>query len=194
MEAGPVYSAPALAAQFGVSPTPVREAMIDLAKDGLVEVLRYKGFRVAEPSETELKDMLEARLLLEVPTVERVAAQDIAPETAARLRELAASTVQRAEDRDVLGHLTADLQFHLELLSLAGNHEIVEIVRGLRSRARLYGLHSEDRYDVLLNSSREHGELVELVAANDSRGASDLIRVHISGITERWSKAPARQR
>src|SRR6266571_3953143 len=59
MEAGPVYSAPALAAQFGVSPTPVREAMIDLAKDGLVEVLRYKGFRVLEPSEKTLRDMLE---------------------------------------------------------------------------------------------------------------------------------------
>jgi DNA-binding GntR family transcriptional regulator len=194
MEAGPVYSAPVLAAQFGVSPTPVREAMIDLAKDGLVEVLRYKGFRVTEPSEKELKDMLEVRLLLEVPTVERVASQGIAPETVARLHELAALTVQRAEDRDVLGHLAADLQFHLELLSLAGNQEIVETVRVLRSRARLYGLHSEDRYDVLLHSAQEHGELVRLAATRASGGAADLIRTHISDISRRWSKTPPSDR
>lgn len=190
MEAGPVYSAPVLAAQFGVSPTPVREAMIDLAKDGLVEVLRYKGFRVTEPTERELRDMLEVRLLLEVPTVERVASQGIAPEAVARLDELAAQTVQRAEDRDVLGHLASDLQFHLELLSLAGNQEIVEMVRMLRSRARLYGLHSHDRHEMLLHSAREHSELVKLAASGASGAAADLIRGHISGISQRWSKAP----
>jgi DNA-binding GntR family transcriptional regulator len=188
MEAGPVYSAPALAAQFGVSPTPVREAMIDLAKDGLVEVLRYKGFRVTEPSEKELRDMLEVRLLLEVPTVERVAAQAIDAETVARLHELAAQTVERAESRDVLGHLAADLQFHLELLSLAGNQEIVETVRVLRSRTRLYGLHSDEHHDVLLHSAREHGELVGLTAAGESRKAAELIRRHISDIRQQWSK------
>src|SRR5882757_240731 len=69
MEPGVVYSAPILAEEFGVSPTPVREAMLDLAKDGLIEVARNKGFRVIEPSQHELDEMMELRLLLEVPTV-----------------------------------------------------------------------------------------------------------------------------
>ena len=46
MRPGTVYSAPALATRFGVSATPVREAMLDLAKEGLVEAVRNKGFRV----------------------------------------------------------------------------------------------------------------------------------------------------
>ena len=48
MRPGVVYSAPALAARFGVSATPVREAMLDLAKEGLVSAVRNKGFRVTE--------------------------------------------------------------------------------------------------------------------------------------------------
>ncbi|HSA52260.1 MAG TPA: GntR family transcriptional regulator, partial [Yinghuangia sp.] len=46
MRPGVVYSAPGLATRFGVSATPVREALLDLAKDGLVEPVRNKGFRV----------------------------------------------------------------------------------------------------------------------------------------------------
>lgn len=62
-----VYSAPILAEQFGVSPTPVREAMIQLANDGLFESVRNKGFRVREPSEEELDELAELRMLLRYP-------------------------------------------------------------------------------------------------------------------------------
>jgi DNA-binding GntR family transcriptional regulator len=188
METGTVYSAPALAAQFGVSPTPVREAMIDLAKEGLVQVVRNKGFRVIEPSERELRDMLEVRLLLEVPTVQRVAGQPVAEVHLSNLRALAAATLECAEKRDVLGHLTADLHFHLQLLALWGNREIVETVRVLRSRARLYGLQSDDRHDVLIRSAHEHDEIVDRIVAQDAAGAADLMRAHISGISTRWAK------
>src|SRR3954470_11176919 len=54
---GVVYSAPVLAAGFGVSATPVREAMLDLAKEGLVEVVRNKGFRVTELSDRDLDEL-----------------------------------------------------------------------------------------------------------------------------------------
>ncbi len=46
LEPGEIYSAPALAERLGVSATPVREAMLDLAKDGLVEPVRNRGFRI----------------------------------------------------------------------------------------------------------------------------------------------------
>ena len=50
LQPGVTYSAPSLAEQFGVSATPVREAMLDLEKEGLVEIVRNKGFRVTSPS------------------------------------------------------------------------------------------------------------------------------------------------
>ena len=68
LRAGGVYSAPALAARFGVSATPVREAMLDLAKEGLVDVVPNKGFRVTEVSEQQLDEYTHISSLIEMPT------------------------------------------------------------------------------------------------------------------------------
>ena len=65
---GEVYSAPALAARFGVSATPVREAMLDLAKEGLVDAVPNKGFRVTAVSEKQLDEYTHIRSLIEIPT------------------------------------------------------------------------------------------------------------------------------
>src|SRR6185312_16792620 len=73
MEPGELYSAPNLAAMLGVSATPVREAMLDLAKEGLIEAVRNKGFRVIELTDAELDQLTELRSLLEVPTVAAIA-------------------------------------------------------------------------------------------------------------------------
>lgn len=65
LQEGVVYSAPSLGAAFGVSATPVREAMMDLAREGLVETVKNKGFRVTAVKERDLDEITEIRLLLE---------------------------------------------------------------------------------------------------------------------------------
>ncbi|MER6981969.1 GntR family transcriptional regulator, partial [Streptomyces carpinensis] len=71
---GEVYSAPGLAARFGVSATPVREAMLDLAKEGLVDTVPNKGFRVTAVSERQLDEYTHVRSLIEIPTTAGLAA------------------------------------------------------------------------------------------------------------------------
>ncbi|HEU0041968.1 MAG TPA: GntR family transcriptional regulator, partial [Jiangellaceae bacterium] len=88
MKPGQVYSAPALAARFGVSATPVREAMLDLAKQGLVEVVRNKGFQVTQMSNADLDHITEIRLLLEPPAAATVASSP-RPDDATELLPLA---------------------------------------------------------------------------------------------------------
>ncbi|MZE53903.1 GntR family transcriptional regulator, partial [Streptomyces sp. SID5770] len=70
---GEVYSAPALAERFGVSATPVREAMQRLAVEGAVEVVPNRGFRVTERTPRELAELAEIRALIEVPVMLRLA-------------------------------------------------------------------------------------------------------------------------
>ncbi|MFI6453507.1 GntR family transcriptional regulator [Streptosporangium amethystogenes] len=189
MRPGMVYSAPALAAQFGVSATPVREAMLDLAKEGLVEAVRNKGFRVTELSERDLDELTELRRLIEVPTVSQLAGTVGAPSFEA-LRPQARAIVDAAERGDLLGYVDADIRFHLDLLALAGNSHLVEVVRDLRNRARLYGLSALHRRGGLVDSAREHLTLLDLLSAGDASGAEGLMREHIRHVRGIWASRP----
>jgi DNA-binding GntR family transcriptional regulator len=184
---GVVYSAPSLAEQFGVSATPVREAMLDLVREGLVETLRNKGFRVTELSDKELDDLTALRALIEIPTVAELTRRGVSPADLDRLRPLAAGIEDAARRGDLVAHVTIDMEFHLGLLGLAGNPYLVDTVRSLRSRSRIYGLRSLAERDQLVPSSHEHSELLDLIAAGDVAGAEDLMRRHIGHVRGIWA-------
>ncbi|MFI7133035.1 GntR family transcriptional regulator [Nonomuraea sp. NPDC050153] len=187
MRPGVVYSAPVLAAQFGVSATPVREAMLDLAKEGLVEAVRNKGFRVTELSDRDLDELTEIRHLIEVPTVARLAGSARAEEFE-RLRPIGEEIVSAAERGDLLAYVDADLRFHVELLTLAGNAHLVEVVRDLRNRARLYGLSQLRERDVLGESAREHLALLDALKSGDRQAVEHLMAEHIGHVRGIWAE------
>ncbi|MGC9473957.1 GntR family transcriptional regulator [Streptomyces sp. WG4] len=187
---GVVYSAPALAAELGVSATPVREAMLDLAREGLVEAVRNKGFRITEMTDRDLDEFTDIRTLIEVPTVGRVA-RTVPAEQLERLRPLAQEIVTSAQKHDVLKYLEADHRFHLELLSLAGNRRLVEVVADLRKRSRLYGLGDLDESGRLVASAREHIELLDLIVAGRTEEAEACMRRHLSHIRTLWADGSA---
>jgi DNA-binding GntR family transcriptional regulator len=182
-----IYSAPILAEQFGVSPTPVREAMIQLANDGLFESVRNKGFRVREPSDEELDELAELRMLLEVPTVRRLAEIGVPPERIAELRVLAERIESAAAENDLITHLKADLDFHCRLLGLTGNKHLVEMVRSLKARSRIGGLRKLAADGQLVPTAHEHAEILDLIAARDADGAERLMRNHIGHVRGIWA-------
>ncbi|MFC9330626.1 GntR family transcriptional regulator [Kitasatospora sp. NPDC057015] len=187
---GVVYSAPALAADFGVSATPVREAMLDLAREGLVEAVRNKGFRVTELTEGDLDDFTEIRALIEVPTVGLVT-RTATPEQLERLRPAAQAIVDAAGRHDLIGYLEADRQFHLDLLGLAGNARLVEVVGDLRKRSRLYGLTRLDERGELVSSAEEHLELLDLMISGDAEAAEACMARHLGHVRSLWAEGRA---
>ncbi|MEU0937927.1 GntR family transcriptional regulator [Embleya sp. NPDC005971] len=186
MRPGVVYSAPALAAQFGVSPTPVREAMLDLANEGLVEAVRNKGFRVTELSDRELDEFTEVRALIEVPVVARLAGV-VTPAQLAALRPVAEEIVAAAEEGDLIRYVEADRRFHLSLLALAGNEHLVRVVGDLRKRSRLYGLSRLAQNGRLAASAAEHLELLDALATGDPARAEDVMARHIGHVRHLWA-------
>lgn len=183
---GLVYSAPTLAAELGVSATPVREAMLDLAREGLVEAVRNKGFRVTAITDRDLDQYTGIRALIEVPTVGRVAAVAAAADLEA-LRPVALEIVDAARRHDLVGYLDADRRFHLGLLALAGNDHLVEVVGDLRKRSRLYGLTRLDETGRLVDSAAEHVELLDLVIAGDVEGAQECMTRHLGHVRSLWA-------
>ena len=187
LEPGQVYSAPALAEDLGVSATPVREAMLDLANEGLVEPVRNKGFRVTEITERDLDQYMELRALIEVPTVGRIA-RSASREDLEALRSIGEEIVRAARAHDLTGYLEADRQFHLALLALSGNERLVEVVGDLRKRSRLYGLTALNEGGRLIPSAEEHLELLELMLAGDAKGAEKCMTRHLGHVRSLWAK------
>ncbi|WBB68237.1 GntR family transcriptional regulator [Micromonospora sp. WMMD812] len=188
LEPGVVYSAPALGAQLGVSATPVREAMLDLVKGGLVVPHPNKGFRVTEMSEEDLDNLAAVRLLIEPPTVRDLVAV-IPKEDFPELRGLAQDIVDAAERGDLLGYIEADHVFHLTLLGYSRNRFLVDVVSDLRSRTRLLGLTPLLESGRLVRSAAEHHELLDFVEAGDPSGAELLMRRHIGHVRGLWAGA-----
>ena len=189
---GVVYSAPALAAEFGVSATPVREAMLDLAKEGLVEAVRNKGFRIIGITEKDLDDVIEVRALIEIPATLEVARSAGRAELES-LRGLAREVVAAAEGGDLSGCVEADRRFHLGLLALTGNAYLVETVSELRKRCRLVGMSALAERGQLLASAREHEQLLDLMLARDLDGTARLLRTHLGHIRSAWAAAAGAQ-
>ncbi|MEY9873478.1 DNA-binding GntR family transcriptional regulator [Streptacidiphilus sp. MAP12-33] len=184
---GIVYSAPVLAGEFGVSATPVREAMLDLAKEGLVEVVRNKGFRVIGLTEQDLDDFTEIRELIEIPATVRVA-ETATPEQLEPLRVHARAIVKAARKGDLVAYIESDRQFHLGLLALHGNRHLVDTVRELRSRSRLYGLNALVSAGRLVESAEEHERLLDAMIARDLESVEELIAEHLGHVRRLWAQ------
>ncbi|WP_198950217.1 MULTISPECIES: GntR family transcriptional regulator [unclassified Kineosporia] len=189
MAPGEVYSAPALAERFGVSATPVREALLDLVRDGLMEPVRNKGFRVTALSSAELDATGDVRALLEPEAAARAARRPEAERRAAveRLRPVARRIVEAARSGDVVGHVRADREFHAGLLELTGNPVLAETVMRLRDRSRLYGLPRLAERGTLSDTAREHDTILDLVAAGDAEAAAAAMRHHVGHVRGEWS-------
>ncbi|QMU77290.1 GntR family transcriptional regulator [Streptacidiphilus sp. PB12-B1b] len=187
---GIVYSAPLLAAEFGISATPVREAMLDLTKEGLVEVVRNRGFRVIGLTDQDLDDFTEIRAMIEVPATVR-AARTASAAQLEPLRRIAREIVTAARSGDLIAYVEADRRFHLTLLAFAGNHHLVETVGDLRSRSRLYGLNHLVEAGTLVASAEEHEQLLDLMIAKDLVGVERAIVRHLDHVRSLWADPQA---
>ncbi len=186
LEPGEIYSAPTLAERLGVSATPVREAMLDLANDGLVEPVRNRGFRVVVVDEDALDEISELRQMLEVPAMAKVVARAGDEELAALFAKVDRIEAT-AEVSDAAEFLFADRDFHLSLLILGGNTRLVRLVGQLRNQTRLAGIKVLAESGQLMASALEHRPILEALCRRDAELAQDLMRAHLDHTRELWA-------
>jgi DNA-binding GntR family transcriptional regulator len=185
---GVIYSSKALAAELGVSNGPIREAMLALVDDGLMEAVPNKGFRAVPLAPDDLAEIYEMRLLLEVPVVARLARRDLPADRAARLTDLVNTIERTARNRDLTGNLAADRDFHLTLLAAGGNSRLVSTVARLRDQTRLHNLRTINANGGLITSAEEHRPLLAAVMHHDEHTAERLMRRHLEHIRQDWSR------
>lgn len=192
LEPGQVYSAPVLAERFGVSPTPVREAMQQLVREGAMATVPNKGFQVARRSGADLAELAEVRALIEVPVLLRLA-RTVPADRWEELRPLATATVERAVTGDRAAYAEADRAFHGALLGLSGNRQLVDVASELHRRAQIpvqrpgprlsRGADRTTDTAQLVADAAEHAVLLDALIAQQLDTVEALAREHFSGIT-----------
>jgi DNA-binding GntR family transcriptional regulator len=176
---GETFSVPTLAQQFGVSATPVREAVLDLVQQGLVVVMPNKGFRVAYTSPKEMLENVEIRKLIELPVTLEVA-QVISSEQLDVLREMAESIFDYATEGDVRGFVSVDYEFHRYLLNVKGNSTLTDLVEDLRSRARIQSVPIIALSGRMVETAQEHIDLIDALERKDHVDIERITLLHMS--------------
>jgi len=174
---GTMYSVPSLASELGVSTTPVREALLALAGDGLITPMRNRGFRVEATSLKELKDLFALRVLVECYAMEMLADSGLTETD--ELRRLADQVGRAVETKNGIGYIETDRSFHLALVARVGNPRLTKLVKELRDGMRLHGLESPAGRERQIASVAEHHELIDLAVARDRHGIVELMKQHI---------------
>ncbi len=175
---GTLHSVHTLAGQLGVSRTPVREALIKLAQQGMVRFERNRGVRILQTSLHDLEEVFALRLLLEVPATRR-AVQLLKPATLRELRQVFAAMEKAAAADDEYRMWEHDRRFHRVLIAASGNSRLAEYVDGLRDMVLRRGVSTAHRSRSLQVIVAEHRVVLERVEDRDVEGAAQAMRAHI---------------
>lgn len=174
---GAMYSVPSLATTLGVSTTPVREALLELARGGLIEPMRNRGFKVVSPTLAQLRNLFDMRELLEVYAADIVALKR--KKDLSGLKILADNVAKAVETGSVPEYLEADRHFHHALTEQADNELLTETVMALRDKMRLYGISTDAGLERQRESVAEHYKIIELAEIGDADGLRELLKHHI---------------
>ncbi|WP_171109741.1 MULTISPECIES: GntR family transcriptional regulator [Streptomyces] len=191
LQPGQEFTVKEIADQYGVSATPVREALVDLSAQGLLEALQHRGFRVREYSFADFRGLVEARSLVidgmfhaldrgrgGPPHVQ----DPDDPYTAAAL----AGVRRRGEEAQraaCAGDLTVligyDLRFWRELSSLFGNPYLVDFLHRLRVQSWVCAVqHLRRVTDLRGQLWAGHTELIDALSRRDTDAARSIVAAH----------------
>src|SRR5580658_7251714 len=179
-----------LAERYGVSRTPVREALRQLASTGLIEVKPRRGATVAKATSAQLEKLFGAMAELEA-TCARLSAMSMTPFERRRLQnmhETMATIVQR-DDRDA--YAAANVGFHTQIYLGAHNDVLADLATGLRRRVapfRRAQFRTEGR---LSRSHAEHAAVVKAILACDAAAAHAAMFHHMSLVEDAFGQLGA---
>ena len=167
-----------LAEQYGISRTPLREALKVLASEGLVELKPRRGCYVTEISRQDIDDifplmaMLEGRCAID-------ALRKAKPEDIDDLRRIHQKLEDSARDGRIDAFFEANQEFHRRIQELSGNRWLLSVIQDLRTVLKLSRLHSLSLEGRLQQSLAEHRTIMAAFEAGDPQTAEKRMHDHL---------------
>lgn len=165
-----------LAEMLQVSTTPVREALRDLAAEGLIRLDAHRGGVVHEATNEELIEIYDIRKILE-PAAMRLAVPKITDDVIDRVQALHEEVVV---DPDAFEFVDYNREFHLSIYDAAGSPRLAAILKSLMDASVVYvSANLQRRPEVRGQAMRDHGHILEALRARDVECAAEAILEHI---------------
>jgi GntR family transcriptional regulator, rspAB operon transcriptional repressor len=171
-----------LCEEYKVSRTPVREALLELEKEGFVDIEPRKSTRVSKISIQEMNDIIKARLIIEVQIV-RSLTEPLGERLVSRLEDIKRrfdQVIQSSQQGSLEAFLRLDFEFHHTLILLSNNELLEHICRSLLQKSvrqwYFMCIHVEKR---MAESIREHEEIIDDLVGGDCERAAVKLESHI---------------
>lgn len=170
-----------LATDFGISMTPVREALLSLEADGVLVHQPYKGVHIPEATITELKEVCAVRCELEALAA-RVGTLYISEASICTMKTLHQHMAHDIQQHDLAQLRKHNHEFHLTLYRASGYTNLLRMISNLWARSPWHSFWSTT--DRMLQAQREHARLIELILARDTFAINDMTKTHIKNAFE----------
>ena len=172
-----------LAQDFGVSRTPVREAMAQLEREGFVRAVPRRGIFVVRKTKREVIEMITAWAALESMAA-RLITQNARTEQIAKLREMFATFVGGELRAHLDEYSEVNIEFHQTIIRMSGNSVLIKLAENLFTHMRMIRMKTIGEQDRADRSIRDHMHIIEALEARDTDRAEELVRNHALGLAE----------
>jgi len=166
------------AARLNMSRTPVREAMVRLRQEGIVEIRPRHGMRVLPISADDMRDIYEIMTALEGAAAEAVARRGLSNRQISALQAPVRDMDKALEQNDLQAWAAADERFHLILVELSGNQRLIQMVAQLWDQAHRARLLTLRLRPTPTDSNREHEAMVQAIIDGKPQEARAIHEEH----------------
>jgi DNA-binding GntR family transcriptional regulator len=176
-----------LAQDFGISRTPVREAMAQLEREGFVRSVPRRGVYVVRKTKQEVIELIQAWAALESMAA-RLITEHASDEDIAGLRRMFATFEGDKLHAQLDDYSEVNIAFHQSIIELSGNQALIRLAANLFTHMRMIRgatIGEDDRAD---RSIRDHMNIIQALEARDTERAEDLVRQHALGLAEHVAK------
>jgi DNA-binding GntR family transcriptional regulator len=176
-----------LAQDFGISRTPVREAMAQLEREGFVRSVPRRGVYVVRKTRREVIELIQAWAALESMAA-RLITEHASNENIAGLRRMFATFEGDKLHAKLDEYSEVNINFHQTIIELSGNQALIQLAENLFAHMRMIRgatIGEDDRVD---RSIRDHMNIIQALEARDTERAEKLVRQHALGLAEHVAK------
>ncbi len=176
-----------LAQDFGISRTPVREAMAQLESEGFVRSVPRRGIYVVRKTKREVIEMITAWAALESMAA-RLMSEEASDEEIAGLRRMFA-TFERGQVQAKLDEYSeVNIEFHQTIIRLSHNQVLIDMAENLFAHMRMIRRKTIGEKDRAARSIQDHINIIKAIEARDTERAGALVRDHALGLADHVEK------